>query len=169
MINFAVKEVAQDTKLDGIRRLVMGITTAILAVYVVAVAGFFGWRYYWDERDKNKLEDLGGISEQVAAMANTEVLVRKLDNRVKITSEFMKSRPDVYKAAKNLDDPRVKVVSWTYAKETGQNAGLSGANVEILSEFSRELSGKYISAQINQSTWNKDIGWVSKVQLGGAI
>lgn len=169
MINFVVKEEKKNTELDRIRRLVMGVTTAILVMYIVAAAGMIGWKWYWEGKATADQKDLNGLTEQIVAKSTTEVLIRKLAARSKTTKNFLDSRLDVYQSAVNLsNNPLVTINKWNYESLTKQSADLAASSTAVLADISKQLSEKYTTAQINQTGWSKEFGWVTVVRLGGS-
>lgn len=169
MINFAVKAAPAETEEDKIRKLVVPISTAVLVIYLVVVAGLMGWKWYWSDKEEADQSSLQEIATQVEQKSKTEILMRKLAARSQSTADYINSRASVYEAAQNLVDDKIRVKSWNYTAMNTQVAELGAEDTSILKDFVDLLTKKYQNVQINQANWSPTDGWVNTVGLGGKV
>ncbi len=167
-INFVSKDEANQAQLLRVRRLVVGITTGILVVYLVGVAGLLGWWWYWNGKQKRTSGEVDDLTVMVTQYSEAEITARKLALRAEDVNNFLRSRGEASESASILTgDVAGAVVGWDYASEGQQRVEVSGATPADLQSHALYLQDKYNTVQPQEINWRTDQGWRGSFLVSG--
>jgi len=167
-INFVYNDEANQEKLDKTRRTVITITTGILAAYLIAIAGLFGWWWYWLSKENKTTKEIDALVAQISNYSDEEVAVRRLDSRAKMVNDFLLNRGDASGAARILDGAsNVEITLWKYDFSGTAQVGIKAADPEQIFTFTTYLKDKYVNVQPDEVGWNVNDGWNARILLSG--
>ena len=80
-INLLEKKAHENAGLKRIRGMVKSVTTVVLVIYLVVLAGFLGWEWWITNQRLVTQKNLKTVTAEVTSQSTQEVLVRKIDSR----------------------------------------------------------------------------------------
>lgn len=132
----------------------------------------FGWRWYWAGQEKKISSEHAQLLRQISAYAESEVIVRKLDSRLKSAQDFWTSRGKAADSAASVLDEGITVTGWEYfANEEGirQTVSVSAGEKEKIISLVTKLAALFPQVSYEEIKWTDKDGWQSEVMLGGSL
>jgi hypothetical protein len=167
MINLISKDEKRAQVVSNIRRLVITITSLILLIYVVVVAGVLGWSVLWTAKEKKASSEVDSLTAQIVSYKEAEVVVRKLEARAVLVEDFLKSRGDASDAAYVIIDEGFPILRWDYAAGGAQSVKVEATSAAALQFYAEYLQQHYNQVQPSRVEWTKDQGWSGAFLLSG--
>jgi hypothetical protein len=162
-INFVPKQEVDKTQLLRVRRMVMMITTGLLAVYLIGCAGIVGWWWYKKTLERQTSSRIDAYLIEMRNYFDKEVLVRKLDARATAVMDFINNRGQASAAANILVQAKdVEVTGWKYEASGEQQIRVKAEGPGQLFVFARYLGDKYDAVQPDEVGWNVTEGWYGR-------
>lgn len=163
-INFVSKDAGMKTSILRVRKLVISITTAGLVIYIVGVAGVFGWWWWVSNSQERTTQEVEEYTRQITAFSEADVVARRLSSRAKAVTDFLGARGEASSAAQILvGREEVSVIGWDYVLGGIQRVEVTGASPAKINEFTDYLEENYGQVQIEEIVWHPDRGWIGKV------
>lgn len=165
-INFIAKEENRGIKISGARKLITTITTVVLAVYIIGVAGFLGWWWLTTGSVKKTSSDIERYAREIAGYSDAEVLVNRAYSRAKAINDFLEQRGNSATVAGILvGRTNVTIAAWDYLATGVQTVEVAAATPAEIKEFTDYLDGYYDKVAVEEILWSKDGGWSGKFNL----
>jgi hypothetical protein len=167
MINFVVENNKNNENLDKIRKLVVTGTTAVLVVYLVTLAGFLGWGAYWSRRESKATASFVQKSAEVDKLAEQEVVIRKLSDRLDAINAFLDSRSNLTTLSATTVGENISVGGWTFEASGKVKVRALGQGVDEIKLFSDNMVQKFSAVSADSITWSPTDGWVGNISVKG--
>jgi hypothetical protein len=167
MINFVSKDEKTEQMVGQIRRTVVSVTTIVLLIYVMIMAGILGWTLFWSAREKKSSNLIDSVSAQIIRFSETEAVVRKLETRAKLVDDFLNSRGDASDAARLVIDEEFPILSWDYNAGGAQTIQVSATSPAQLKLYADQMHEYYEKVQPAKVTWTQKEGWTGSFLLFG--
>jgi len=163
VINFISKDEESEKQILHVRHLVMMITTVALAVYIVAVAGVYGWWWYQSSQKVHTSSEIDNIISQIKNYSDAEVVARRLAARTNDVANFINQRGNASDAAQLLvQAENVEVTGWMYVPEGNQQIKIKTEGPGQIFAFSQYLKEKYDFVQPDEIGWSVSDGWYGR-------
>jgi hypothetical protein len=167
-INFVQHTRQESAKVAGYRRLVMGITTSVLVLYIVAVSGLIGWYMYLGNKQVNVSNDVDTLQKKINGKSEEEVVARKIASRTKVVNEFLGSKQNIAGQAAIIKDSLLIPVDWEINSGTNQQVvKVSGSGIDTLDYFINYMKDRFVNVRMEATTWDNVGGWHVKVSYSG--
>ena len=168
-INFISSEDKGREQLHSIRKMVVAGTTAVLVIYLIGVAGVFGWWWYKAVQQKKTYANIDSYLTQIKDYANAEAVIGKLNARVNKVGEFLTNRGHASESAFILAlAPDVTVTRWDYAVSGTQTVQVKVDGPPEMLAFTKYLAEKYTLVQPDEVGWSVLVGgWYFRVIISG--
>lgn len=166
MINFVTAKTEDSANLIRIRSLVKTVTTVVLVLYIVAVAGFLGWWAYVSSKTVRVSDEVEDLSRRIAAKSEEEVTVRKLDGRVRAVQDFINGRSEKGADADVLARAEFVPVGWDYDVYLGrQSVAVNTPDVAGIETFIKFMTDEFGMVRLESADWKAESGWVGSVSF----
>ncbi len=167
MINFVGPAARENPKLAHIRRMGVAVTTGVLVAYIVGVAGFIGWGVYWSARQSRASSSLDQVTAQVNQLAASEVLARKLSDRLDGIATFLQSRSNLTADLNNMDASPAGIIGWAYDSSGRVTIQAQSQNLTDIKTFTDFLVGKFSNVQVDSMAWTPLDNWIGTIAVKG--
>lgn len=165
-INFVPKREVDKTKLLKVRHWVLAVTTVILVVYLVGIAGLFGMWFYQTSSTKKTSSEVDALLLQIRQYSEIETTARRLQARMEEVNKFLDGRGEASKSASILVDAQdVEVVDWQYAAGGGQVVKVKAEGPAQIFAFYVYSQEKYSQVQPDEVGWSVLDGWYGRFLL----
>lgn len=167
-INFVPKDDRDKTWILKIRHMVVVATTAVLGVYLIGVAGLFGWWWYKSSREKKVSARIEELVMQIGSLSGEEAAARRLNDRTVAIQDFLKNRGQASEAARILNEAEnAEVTGWVYNAGGGQSVRVKAEGPGQVFEFGRYLETRYGVVQVDEAGWTVKDGWYGQFLASG--
>lgn len=166
MINFVVENKTDTVRDDKIRRIGVAATTLVLVLYLVGAAGVIGWGVYWSTRQTKVSAEYADADNKLKGMAEQEVLVRKLSDRLTGIQTFLDGQGDLTSLTAATVGDTVKVLEWSI---TGGivKVKVGGADPDAVRAFMLSMQDKFGAVQVSNIAYSSELGWTGTANLKG--
>jgi hypothetical protein len=167
MINFVVEKDKSNGLLEKVRKVVVTTTTVALVLYLVFVSGLVGWGMYWSGREAKASATYDQVTAEVTGLAQQEIVVRKLFDRLKVVNMFLDSRPDLTTLLYFTGSDKIKVTEWKYNPNGIINLAVNGTNVDDIKTYSDTLALKFSGVRLDAVIWSPELNWTGNISMKG--
>jgi hypothetical protein len=167
MINFVSKDEKRQQIISGIRRTVITVSSLVLLVYVVIMAGVLGWTLFWSAKETKSNGDIESLNTQIKNYSETEAVVRKLETRAKVVDDFLTGRGNASDAAAVIIDEGFPIIDWEYNLGGVQSVQVSATSPAQLKVYADYLEQYYNVVQPDEVAWTIKDGWMGNFLLSG--
>lgn len=164
MINFLPEDQENLQKWNKARAIVMKVTTGVLAVYLLGAAGVLGWSVFLTNREGSVSQETRDLEKRLIGMANVEVLMRQLENRVEVVMRALATEKAADKL-KLVNRPEVEVNAWVFTTEGNQTLTVSGDSSEELENYVGRLRQNYPGLEIMSVARRGSGAWIMNLVL----
>lgn len=158
MINLLPEEQENLQKWDRVKKLVTKVTTWVLVVYVLGAVGVVGWAVFLGSREGSVSEEVKNEERKLVELARVETLMRQLENRVEVVDQALGAERVVDKL-KLVNQPDVRISTWTFAAGGTQTLGVAGNSAGILETYVDKLKQSYPNLEVGSVARQENGSW----------
>jgi hypothetical protein len=168
MINFVVRDEKRAQTIRKVKSGVVGWTSLILGIYIVAMAGFLGWNVLWSTKEKKASTEEVSLRQQITSLSENQVLAMKLLDRATEINKFLDERGTVSRKAELLPRDGYTIFKWAYGSGGIQEVSVIGENPAQLKGYEDYLRTVYNQVQVEKVIFDPLTGWMEVISVKGA-
>lgn len=135
MINLLPKTEINRIRRSRYQRAVYAVTTWLVVVYIITIAGFAGWWFFLAKTQVQVSGEVTNLTVQLNQLATREVLVRQYRERLKIVDTALKKHLTLsQQLAQASPSGSMSTLAWDFDGK-GQTFRLSGTDTLQLQNF----------------------------------
>ncbi len=155
-INFLQRDDRDKKRANAIRAIVLPITTAVMVVYMILVSALLGWWWWWSNKQERVSAEYVALKGQVDSKQQSEILVRRMTDRVKVVNTYLNSRKDIYAQTGFLVDQPYTVKRLGLDKSGYYFSEIAASESAMVTDVEDVLKREFEDVTLKRMGWDKN-------------
>lgn len=156
-------------KWQGYKRTAFTVSTVALVIYLVVLAGGFGWWWYLQSRGTKVSAQAVDLGQKIAKKSDVEAMALLVVGRSRFVETSLAGRGNLTKAAQSIDpvDSTVSITGWERTVGGEEKISVAASSAQAIEVYAKQLGNAFDVVTLDRMSMEVGNVWQAVLSAKG--